>query len=245
MDTLTEILSDLRAEYERLDGILESLSPAEWAAASDAPGWTVSDVVVHLATSEEGVAITIANAEDEWTDRDGALDDEIALGVAANAAPPEQVLQRWRAATTSALDALGAADPDQRFRWAAAPLRPASLATTRLAEHWAHGLDIAVPLGIDFPDTDRLHHIAWLGHRTIPYGCDLIGVEAQPVRAELTAPSGAPWIFGPEDAATTIRGDAGAFCRVGAQRLRPDESGLIGEGPFAAQALAVLRNYAA
>jgi hypothetical protein len=35
----------------------------------------------------------------------------------------------------------------------------------RLAEHWAHGLDITWPLGIPFPDTDRLRHIAWLAHR--------------------------------------------------------------------------------
>jgi hypothetical protein len=35
-------------------------------------------------------------------------------------------------------------------------LKPATLATTRLAEHWAHGLDITRPLGIAFPDTARL-----------------------------------------------------------------------------------------
>ena len=32
------------------------------------------------------------------------------------------------------------------------PVKPATLATTRLAEHWAHGLDITVPLGIKFPE---------------------------------------------------------------------------------------------
>ena len=47
------------------------------------------------------------------------------------------------------------------------PIRPATLATTRLAEHWAHGLDITVPLGISFPDTGRLRHVAWLAHRSL------------------------------------------------------------------------------
>ena len=63
--------------------------------------------------------------------------------------------------------ALRTADPDRRLRWAQAPLKPATLATTRLAEHWAHGLDITEPLGIAFPDTAgwtrrlaRLRHTA-------------------------------------------------------------------------------------
>jgi uncharacterized protein (TIGR03084 family) len=125
-------------------------------------------------------------------------------------------------------------------------MKPATLATTRLAEHWAHGLDITVPLGLDFPDTDRLRHIAWLGHRTLPYAFQLAGESPQPVLAELTSPGGADvWRFGPEDAPSTIRGDVGAFCRVGAQRLRPDQSGLVCEGPHARAALGRLRNYAA
>ena len=37
---------------------------------------------------------------------------------------------------------------------------------------------------------------------------------------------------------------AGAFCRVGAQRLAPDASGLVTTGPHAEAALRVLRNYA-
>jgi hypothetical protein len=40
------------------------------------------------------------------------------------------------------------------------PLKPATLATTRLTEHWAHALDITGPLGIELPDTGRLRHVA-------------------------------------------------------------------------------------
>ena len=63
--------------------------------------------------------------------------------------------------------------PTARWRGRRAPLKPATLATTRLAEHWAHALDIVEPLGIPFPDTDRLRHIAWLGHGTLPYAFGL------------------------------------------------------------------------
>ena len=127
----------------------------------------------------------------------------------------------------------------------AGSLKPATLATTRLAEHWAHALDITEPLGIPFPDTDRLRHIAWLGHATLPYAFAVAGQEPHEVRCELTGPDGSSWRYGPEGAGSTISGPAGAFCRVGAHRLSPDESGLATSGPHAAAALRVLRNYAA
>jgi uncharacterized protein (TIGR03084 family) len=126
----------------------------------------------------------------------------------------------------------------------AAPLKPTTLATTRLAEHWAHGLDITTPLGIDFPDTDRLRHIAWLGHATLPYAFALAGETPGEVFCELLAPDGTMWHFGDLNAASTIHGPAGQFRRLGARRLRPEDTTLIGDGPCARTALAVLRNYA-
>jgi uncharacterized protein (TIGR03084 family) len=139
-----------------------------------------------------------------------------------------------------------AADPDVPVQWMVGTLKPATLATTRLAEHWAHGLDIAGPLGADFPDTPRLRHIAWLAHRTLPYALSVAGEPAAPVRCELTAPDGAEvWRFGPADAESAITGAAGEFCRVAAQRLDPARSGLAASGPHGAAALRLVRTYAA
>jgi uncharacterized protein (TIGR03084 family) len=127
----------------------------------------------------------------------------------------------------------------------AGPVKPATLATTRLAEYWAHGLDITGPFGIDFPDTGRLRHIAWLAHRTLPYALSLAGEAPAAVRCSLTAPDGATtWVFGPDDAESEISGPAGAFCRVAAQRLDPAVSGLRATGPHGAAALRVVRTYA-
>nr|BFE85189.1 hypothetical protein GCM10020093_077900 [Planobispora longispora] len=42
-----------------------------------------------------------------------------------------------------------------------------------------------------------------------------------------------------------ISGSASEFCRVGARRLAPEDTGLKAEGPHGAAALRVLRNYAA
>jgi uncharacterized protein (TIGR03084 family) len=128
--------------------------------------------------------------------------------------------------------------------WVAAALRPTTLATTRLAEHWAHGLDITGPLGVPFPDTERLRHIAWLAHSSLPYAFTFAGQEPHAVSCELTGPTGEIWRYGPADADSKIIGSAGAFCRVGARRLPADQSGLVALGPRGAAALRVLRNYA-
>ena len=243
-----QILDDLEAEQERLETLLAALTVEQWATPSAARGWTIADVVLHLAQTEEGVAYTLTS-DDSYNvfDRgDRALDDAVDDAVRAQRAPAQEIFERWRTARRAALDALRTADPDKRVPWAATPLRPQVLATTRLAEHWAHGLDITAPLDLPFPDTDRLRHIAWLAHRTLPYAFGVEGLEAHDVRCELTAPGGtSTWRYGPEDADSTITGPAGEFCRIGARRLKPEDSTLVAEGPHAAEALRVLRNYAA
>ena len=241
------VLEDLRAEEDRLEAILAGLPDDLWRAPSAAPGWSVADVVLHLALSEEMVLATLGAADPTLRlDRGGATLDEVMDAQVRSARDaPDVVFERWRRARLAALAALAVADPAQPVAWAATPLRPATLATTRLAEHWAHGLDVAGALGIDYPDTDRLRHIAWLAQRTLPYAFALAGVEAQPVQCVLTGPSGDRWELGPADAPSRIEGPAGAFCRVAAQRLRPEEAELRVVGPHAARALAVVRTYAA
>ncbi len=240
------IIDDLIAEQDRLEAILGGLDDEAWRRASGAPGWSVADVVLHLAQTEEGVVATASRTDGPGTWRIGeSVDGQVERMVQMQRDAPPVIFERWRAARRAAVAALRAADPDVRLAWAAAPLKPATLATTRLAEHWAHGLDITDPLGIPYPDTERLRHIAWLGHATLPYAFAVAGQEPHDVHCELTAPDGSTWRYGPEDAESTISGPAGAFCRVGARRLSADESGLETSGPYAAAALRVLRNYAA
>ena len=244
---MQELLRSLAEQQATLDGLLAELGSLQWSTpVPRCPGWTVRDVVLHLAQTEEAVAATISSPCVSTFDRGGGtLDEAMDRLVRDDPAEPAAVFERWRVARRAAVDALRAADPARPVGWAAAPLKPVTLATTRLAEHWAHGLDITDPLGIPYPDTDRLRHIAWLGHGSLPYAFRLAGVEPGPVYCELTAPDGTIWRYGPPDAESTITGPAGAFCRVGAQRLSPEDSGLRTTGPLGAAALRVLRNYAA
>jgi uncharacterized protein (TIGR03084 family) len=244
---VTDIFADLEAEQDRLDAILAGLDEAAWLAPSGAAGWQVVDVVLHLAQTEEAVRDTVTGGTStrQWDRSPGDLDELVDHWVRAERAAPAIVFDRWRSARRAALGALRQADPSRPLPWTEAPLRPATLATTRLAEHWAHGLDITGPLGIPFPDTDRLRHVAWLAHRSLPYAFALAGEEPNEVFCELTAPDGASWRYGPPGAGSTITGPAGAFCRVGARRLDPEESGLLAAGPHGPAALRVLRTYAA
>jgi uncharacterized protein (TIGR03084 family) len=243
-----QIFDDLEAEQDQIEAILQGFDDAAWNAPSAAAGWSVADVVLHLAQTEEAVISScggqglleelppyVAGATD--------MDDVMARWVEAERTEPAVVFERWRMARRGAVSALRAADG--RLPWATGSLSPTTLATTRLAEHWAHALDIVDPLGIDYPDTERLRHIAWLAHRSLPYGFAVAGGEPHEVFCDLTAPDGTTWTYGDPAAESRITGSAGAFCRVGAQRLAPEASGLTTEGPHAEAALRVLRNYAA
>ncbi len=241
------IFDDLEAEQDRLHGILAGLDEDQWMTESLAAGWTVTDVVLHLAQTEEAVVASVAGRGSLRPSGTRLSVDETAeLMVRAERAAPAEVFTRWQDARLAAVAALRAADPTVARQWIDTPLKPPTLATTRLAEHWAHALDITEPLGLELPDTGRLRQIAWLAHRSLAYAFALSGQESQPVYCELIAPDGVEtWQFGPADAESQIMGAAGAFCRVAAQRLARAQSGLVASGPYGEAALAVLRTYAA
>jgi uncharacterized protein (TIGR03084 family) len=56
----------------------------------------------------------------------------------------------------------------------------ASMATARLMETWAHGLDVADALGVAPEPTDRLRSIAHIGVRTRNFAFNLHGRPRRP-----------------------------------------------------------------
>src|SRR5262249_52802881 len=121
------------------------------------------------------------------------------------------VVERWRAGTVQLRDVLAASDPHARVRWVTGELSIHTLTTTRLAECWIHGDDVAHAVGASLPLTDRLEHIARLAWRTLPYAFGREGRELSgPVAFELTAPSGAPWSFEPNETPATVVEGRGA-----------------------------------
>ncbi|HYI45622.1 MAG TPA: maleylpyruvate isomerase family mycothiol-dependent enzyme [Actinomycetota bacterium] len=244
----TEIFDVLEAEQDRLFALLTGLDETQWAWPSMCPTWSVSDVVLHLAQSEEAVTASLEDQPapipvGQASNVDEAMEQWVR---AERGARPGEVLARWDAARRAAVAGLRDADPAHPVQWAAAPLKPSTLATTRLAEHWIHTLDIADPLRIAHPDTHHLHHIAWLAHRTIGYAFDRAGRGPAPtVRAELTAPTGDTWVFGNEGSACLVTGPVGEFCRIAARRLDPQlATGIRATGERADEVLELVRTYA-
>src|SRR2546423_12879835 len=62
---MDDILTALAEQHDELDGLLAGLDEAGWARPSRCPDWTISDVVLHLAQTDE---MTVASAERRFTD---------------------------------------------------------------------------------------------------------------------------------------------------------------------------------
>ncbi|MEX2538274.1 MAG: maleylpyruvate isomerase family mycothiol-dependent enzyme [Actinomycetota bacterium] len=249
-----DVFDAVEQEYDALEAMLESLDDKAWATPSLCPGWSVADVVLHLAQSEETVGVSAGERPAAALEisvgsgrSTGTIDDVVEGWVASERdQPPRRHLDRWKVASRSALVTLKAADPTELFQWATNPLKPRTLATTRLSEHWIHANDIAQPLGFPYPDTARLWHIARLAHRTIPYAYGRAGRDDPPsVRVELVSPDQESWEFGPEDAECIVRGTASDFCRIAARRLAPAEAKSIeATGARVDEVLGLVRTYA-
>lgn len=250
-----DVLAALAAQDRELDGLVSDLDDAGLRTASRCPGWSVSDVLLHLAQSNEmavssiagrwgaeGVGAHRARAEAE---QGGDVEDLAALMVEAERGPPAGDRARWQASAAAVEAALAGVDPSARVMWVAGPLAVRTLATTRLAEAWVHSVDVAVGLGVDLPPTDRLRHVARLVWRTVPYALAQGGhPPAGAVRFALTGPGGEPWAFGDDDAPTVVTGPAVDLCTVAGQRADAAATALRAEGPDAEAVLRLVRTFA-
>ena len=120
------------------------------------------------------------------------------------------------------------------------------MATARLMETWAHGLDVADALGVTRPATARLRSIAHIGVRTRDFAFTVHGlpVPSEPFRVELTAPDGSTWSWGPDDAAQRVTGAAEDFCMLVTQRRPRAQLDVTAAGDDAATWLTIAQAFA-
>jgi uncharacterized protein (TIGR03084 family) len=243
---MREILADLVAEQQTLDQVLQRSPERDWKRKTPAAGWTVQDVISHLAWSEERAlrAIegdkTLLREVKAYPGIDAYNDTGIILGRTKR---PQEVIEWWRHARAAVVDALSHTPSDTRIKWLAGPISARTFATARLMETWAHGLDITSALGREVVDTARLRHIAWLGWKTLPFAFKGAGEAYRaPIRVELAGPGYARWVFGPEGSDQVVRGNAGDWCRLVVRRLDGVGS-LTATGDTAVAALRIARAY--
>jgi uncharacterized protein (TIGR03084 family) len=249
-----KIVAALAAQQDDLSALVAPLDDAGWQTPSRCDGWSVADVVLHLAQTNE---MAIASVQGRYAEVVEALtaglgaassvDEGAALMVAnERGLPPAAVRDRWQQSADTLRRELDACDPGRRVTWVAGQMSARTLATTRLAETWIHTGDVAVPLGHDAAADDRLWHIARLAWRMLPYAFAQAGRElAGPVEFHLAAPNGDTWHFAPDaDPVTAIEGSAVELCEVAGQRADAADTGLAGRGPDAAAVLALVRTFA-
>ena len=249
---MDEVVQALAAQLDELDALVTGLDDAEWEQPSACPGWSVADVLVHLAQTNE---VAIASVEDRaeevfamWAlgEADTTVDElaGAAVELSSRRSGPE-VHRWWKQTADDMVAAFDAVDPGARVHWVVGEMAARTLCTTRLSETWIHTTDIAGGLGVVVAPTDRLWHIARLVHRTIPYAFARAGrPEPGPVRFDLAAPDGSSWTFGDDDAPTIVSGPAHELCLVAGQRADASDSNFVAAGPDGVAVLELVRTFA-
>jgi uncharacterized protein (TIGR03084 family) len=245
-----QVLADLTAEGDALDRAVAPLDEPGWRTPVPSQGWDIATTIVHLAWTDE-CAIAAGTDKEAWdalvlraiADPEGFVDAEAFEGAKA---PAEEILARWRAGRPALVAMLRDYPQGEKLPWYGPPMSPASMGTARFMETWAHALDVYDALGTSPEPTDRIRHIAHLGVRTRNFAFGVHGLEppAEEFRVELTAPSGAVWTWGPEDAAQAVTGSAYDFCLRVTQRRHRDDLDLVATGPDADRWLDIAQAFA-
>ena len=250
MATAGPIVDDLQAESDALDALVSGISTDQWALATPAPGWTVAHQIGHLLWTDRVALLSITDeaafselVAAALADVDTFVDDA-AAELAATA--PHELLADWRRTRNELHAALKTVPDGRKLLWFGPPMSATSMATARLMETWAHGLDVADALGVAVEPSARLRSIAHLGVRTRDFAFTVHGLTppADAFRVELRAPDGSQWAWGPEDAAQRVSGSALDFCYLVTQRRPRSELDLTAVGSDADTWLGIAQAFA-
>jgi uncharacterized protein (TIGR03084 family) len=258
---MDKVLDALVGQNAVLAAMLAPLGADRWALPSACDGWSISDVVLHLAQTNELAAASAEGrlgdspagrdwaADTNGTTGGGTVDDAAGAAVERErGAPGADVHLRWKTSCDDLVAALRRREPSDRLQWVVGDLAARTLATTRVAESWIHTGDVAAGLGVEHPPTERIWHIARLAHRTVPYAFARAGrALSAPETFRLTSPVDPEkrWTFGPHEmAGTTVAGPANDLCLLAGQRARPAATALVADGPDAASVLELVRTFA-
>jgi len=243
------VYADLAADGEALDGLVADLDAKEWSTPTPAPGWTIGHQIAHLAfivhlgglSASDAEAFEVAAAPariDFQGSVNAALADYMTEG-------QEGVMARWRAERSVGAEALASVPDGQMVPWLVNPLPPSVIAAAAIMETFGHGQDVADGLGVRRERTDRIEHLVTFGMHTRAFGYMAHGMKPpeEPVRLDLTAPSGARWEFGPADAAEVVSGSAWDFCMLITRRRHRDDLDLTAAGAEADRWLSIAQAF--
>ena len=243
---MEQICADLKAEHEALDTVVDGISEEVWNSATPAAGWDVKDTIVHLIQADIAARLAVSDAQAFAAAKAKMQTSGLDLLGTKEGKTGEEVLAWWRAERSQMIEAFGSRGPKDRIPWFGPDMSTLSFATARLMETWSHGHDVAETVGETWLSTGRIRHVAHLCVTTRGWSYLNRGMEVpvDPVRVELSSPSGELWTWGPEDAVDRITGAAEDFCLVATQRRHPVETTLVAEGDLASEWLGLAQAFA-
>jgi uncharacterized protein (TIGR03084 family) len=232
--SMRQLIDDLHGEHESLDDVVARISDEQWHLATPSPGWSIADQVAHLTFFDETAATALLDPARFRAEREVLFAGAVDVGIDRFTLAPlrlldaHQLLERWRAARRVLDGAAEGLAENARIEWFGPSMGAKSFLSARLMETWAHGTDIVDALGASRPPTERLIHVAQLGHNTRRWSYQVRG-ETMPdgdVRLELQSPAGTTWTWGPDAADDTVSGRADEFCLVVTQRRHFEDTSL-------------------
>ncbi len=250
MSAVHELVADMVAEGESLDALVADLDEGAWATATPAVGWTIAHQIGHLRWTDQVATVSATDPDAFGEILATAAADPIgfvdAAAGTATTQPPHELLEQWRSARAGLASALVAVPTGTKLTWFGPPMSAASMATARIMETWAHGLDVADALGVVPEPTLRIRAIAHIGVRTRDFSFIVNGrtPPSDEFRVELTAPDGSTWTWGPDDATNRVTGPAVDFCQLVTQRRASADLDLTVHGDGAAQWIGIAQCFA-
>ncbi|KUI26273.1 TIGR03084 family metal-binding protein [Mycobacterium sp. GA-2829] len=250
MSAVAPVVADLRAESDDLDALVAELPAEGWSTMTPAPGWTIAHQIAHLLWTDRVALLSVTDEADFNVVLGAAAEDPSGFVDRAAedlaATEPGELLADWRATRALLHDALLTVADGRKLPWFGPPMSAASMATARLMETWAHGLDVADALGVRRAPTARLRSVAHIGVRTRDFAFAVHGlpVPTAPFHVELNAPDGSVWSWGPADAAQRVTGSAEDFCFLVTQRRPRAELDVTADGPDAERWLSIAQAFA-
>lgn len=231
------------AETQRFERLLEHLPADGWETATAAEGWNARQLVAHLLATDSlfaanlGAPAVVPESQTDLVERTKAVQARHrTLSLATTIA-------EWRQVRNVLVQVGARTDPDTPVEWVGVEIPTSGMFVIRAFETWTHADDIRIALGqaIDPPGEDALALMTNLLCDALPVALLVREIDVAPstARIVLTGPGGGRWdvplggapLGAPID--TVLTTDAISWCRLGADRLQPDEVVTLVEGDTA------------
>ena len=237
LNMMQEILSNLVAEQQLLDQYLQSIPVRNWNTKTTYKNWDITAHVSYLAALEDLANNALKKKGTEFNKYRGPKGLEKFEKEAIKKGSdmrPQDVIEWWRMSRASVIETLAKSSPGKKLTWWKNEIDCRTFAVTKLAETWAHSLDVYDAMKKDYEDTVRVEHVALFGWLNAEQASKVNKTKYQDLRIELIGPEYKAWQFGDEQSENSIKGNASDWCRVVTGRVpKGHKLTLSTEGDFA------------